>query len=347
MVVREPRVQAPSLDAYSDMPLFNTKAVVRQTNIPAPTLRAWERRYGILAPRRGENDYRLYSERDIATVTWLRERVESGLTISQAIALLRSLEPARSRRRTTRMTMPTMPTMPTTPAHSTQEPSHQHLTAEAFMRFSLDEMIATLLRQFANLDEQGASHTIAQALAVHSIEDVCLAFFAPALHEIGRLWAAGDVTVTVEHFASALVRAQLDSLYRTAATGGEFGSLTLVGCAPGEQHELGSLMLALFLRRAGLRVAYLGQNIELQSLLTTIHSTKPACLLLSATLPQQVESLAEVGARLRALESAAPLFYCGGAAFVADPARIELVHGCYLALDAHEAAQEIKKRLSR
>jgi len=326
------------------MPLFNTKAVVRQTSIPAPTLRAWERRYGILSPRRGDNDYRLYSERDIATVTWLRERVESGLTISQAIALLRSLEPARGARRrsATRLTVPML---------STHEPLIQSAAPtptmiEAPARFALNEMIAALLYQFANLDEQSAIRTIAQALAVYSIEDVCLYLFVPALTEIGRLWATGEVTVTVEHFASALVRAQLESLYRNAITGGESGSLTLVGCAPGELHELGPLMLALFLRRSGQRVAYLGQNIEVDSLLATLRSVKPACLLLSATIPQQAESLVEVGARLHELGTSAPLFCFGGQAFAATPTLSEQVKGRYLALDALEATHEIKKRLS-
>src|SRR5579885_342258 len=101
MASRSERLGRAAREQYSTVPLFNTKAVVRQTGVPAPTLRAWERRYGILSPHRGENDYRLYSERDIAIVRWLRERVESGMTISQAIALLRSLEPARRRGRKT------------------------------------------------------------------------------------------------------------------------------------------------------------------------------------------------------------------------------------------------------
>ncbi|MFI5275142.1 MAG: MerR family transcriptional regulator, partial [Ktedonobacterales bacterium] len=69
-------MEPPALDTYSDVPLYNTKAVVHQTGVPAPTLRAWERRYCILSPERGGNDYRLYSERDIVTVIWLRERVQ-------------------------------------------------------------------------------------------------------------------------------------------------------------------------------------------------------------------------------------------------------------------------------
>src|SRR5947208_3193364 len=91
-MVRERHTEWPHLEHYSNVPLFNTKAVVQQTGISAPTLRAWERRYMILSPERAQNDYRLYSERDIAIIRWLKERVDAGMAISQAIALFRHLE---------------------------------------------------------------------------------------------------------------------------------------------------------------------------------------------------------------------------------------------------------------
>src|SRR5689334_8040357 len=68
------------------------KAMVQQTGIAAPTLRAWERRYAILSPERAHNDYRLYSERDIVIIRWLKERVDAGMSISQAIALFHHLQ---------------------------------------------------------------------------------------------------------------------------------------------------------------------------------------------------------------------------------------------------------------
>src|ERR1700724_1504916 len=91
-MVREKQTEWPDLEYYADVPLFNTKAVVQKTGIAAPTLRAWERRYTILAPERAQNDYRLYSERDIAIIGWLKDRVDVGMSISQAIALFRHLE---------------------------------------------------------------------------------------------------------------------------------------------------------------------------------------------------------------------------------------------------------------
>ena len=93
--MRDERIAFPELERYSDYPLYNTKAVVQQTGIPAPTLRAWERRYTFLLPGRADNSYRRYSERDIVVIRWLKERVDSGMSISQAIALFRHLDEER------------------------------------------------------------------------------------------------------------------------------------------------------------------------------------------------------------------------------------------------------------
>ncbi len=336
MLGREPRVQPPTLDAYSDMPLFNTKAVVHHTGVPAPTLRAWERRYGILAPRRGENDYRLYSERDMMMVTWLRERVDSGMTISQAIALLRSLEPARRRGGRRTRSLVALPA----------ETGGQVATS-APDRFSLEDLRLTLLHQFVTLDEVSASRTIAQALAIYPVEEVCVSLFTPVLVEIGRRWADGETNVTVEHFSAAVIRAQLDSLFRSAAAN-EGGPLVLVGCAPGEMHELGALMLALFLRRAGMRVAYLGQNVESDALLSTIVTLRPACVALSATMSPHIETLLQIGERLRASASMVnpqPLFCFGGQAFATMPDKAKDIPGHYLGANARDGVDELRKRL--
>lgn len=338
MLMQEARLQPPPWEQYSDTPLFNTKAVVRQTGIPAPTLRAWERRYDILTPRRGANDYRLYSERDIVTITWLHARIASGLTISQAIALLRSLEPVRGNSRRTRAieTPAQQPpeTAPATPA-----------VPAASGSLALEELSAALLRQFVNLDEAGALRTMTQAFAVYSIEDVCISLFTPILVRIGELWSEGVVSVTVEHFASALIRGRLESLYRSAPQT-TTGPLVLVGSAPGELHDLGSLMLALFLRRAALRVVYLGQSVETTSLIATVEHFRPAGLALSVSLPAHAETVIEVGHRLAALSDLPTKYFVGGQAFASEAGLVRRARGSYLGMNAHEAALEIRRRLA-
>ena len=84
-------VTAIRLNEYSTAPLYNIKAVVQSTSISPSTLRAWERRYNMCKPQRSESGYRLYSDRDVAVIRWLKAQVDAGMSISQAVAWLQSL----------------------------------------------------------------------------------------------------------------------------------------------------------------------------------------------------------------------------------------------------------------
>ncbi|HWI61041.1 MAG TPA: MerR family transcriptional regulator [Symbiobacteriaceae bacterium] len=69
-------------------PLYNLKAVVQQTGIPAQSLRAWEKRYGILTPVRKPNGHRVYPRSEVEKLLRLKALMARGMTISQAAAQL-------------------------------------------------------------------------------------------------------------------------------------------------------------------------------------------------------------------------------------------------------------------
>ncbi len=64
-----------------DAQKFRIGAVSRLTNIPADTIRVWERRYGAVQPERMTGGSRLYSQQDIARLKMLRELVDRGQAI--------------------------------------------------------------------------------------------------------------------------------------------------------------------------------------------------------------------------------------------------------------------------
>ncbi len=337
-----------ALEAFSTAPLFHVKAVARQTGVPAPTIRAWERRYGFLAPQRGPNTYRLYSERDIAIVRWLREAVESGLTISQAIAWLRSniLRPASEQH------------LEEAPPASRTAVAHQHVLsasmpreqrndeagavqATAMQANQLTVLEDDLLAACVRLDEAAAHRALAAMFATFSIEQVIMDMLQPMLIKMGERWERGQLSVTVEHFASMLIRCRLDTLYHAQPISVS-GPLVLVGCAPGEQHELGALILALLLRRSsGLRVVYLGQNVEPAHLLETIRAQRPAVVCLSAALPERRPAVAALARRLSTFPlHPAPVLVYGGRAFAEAAEEIE---GVFLGTDALQAIAPIER----
>lgn len=68
----------------SDEPLYNLKAVVQMTGIPAASLRAWEKRYGVITPLRKPNGHRVYPASEVERLLRLKAAMAQGMTISQA-----------------------------------------------------------------------------------------------------------------------------------------------------------------------------------------------------------------------------------------------------------------------
>lgn len=368
MTIYDGSIEWPRLEQFSDQPTFNTKAVVQQTGVPAPTLRAWERRYTLLMPERAKNAYRLYSDRDVALIRWLKERVDSGLSISHAVTFFRYLETQQQVIQTDRpeiaassevyfeigadqpaafqiglnsphpsiAALENEPEVPFTPTWSA--PLVQYaVSAQAYPTvYNMQTARAQIIDIFQDLDEPAAQILLGSLLSLYSVEQVCLELIVPTLWDIGRLWAEGKVTVSVEHFASNFCRAMLTNMFHVTH-GPTIGPLILTCCAPGEPHELAILMLSLFLRRSGMRVIYLGQSIETTDLLHTIKKLSPAIVCISLTLPAYIAPLMNLGRMLQTLPGSRPILAFGGQAFLQFPQPEKLVpEGIYMEGDLRE-----------
>lgn len=68
--------------------LFPIREVARLTGINPVTLRAWERRYGLVQPTRTESGHRLYSRADIDEVRHILGWIERGVAVSKVGKLL-------------------------------------------------------------------------------------------------------------------------------------------------------------------------------------------------------------------------------------------------------------------
>lgn len=78
------------LDDYDELPGLRIGEVASRTDMTVATLRAWERRYGILAPARTAGGQRLYSEADVARVRLVQRLVAEGWSIPGAVARVRT-----------------------------------------------------------------------------------------------------------------------------------------------------------------------------------------------------------------------------------------------------------------
>lgn len=145
-------------------------------------------------------------------------------------------------------------------------------------------------------DVDALGHLVDQALALASLDQALIGVLAPALVEVGEQWAAGGVTVAQEHLASATVRAALQKLLADARA--SVRGVAVLACAPGEQHEIGLMMLAVLLRSDGWQVAYLGCDTPLDGALELAATIGARALCLSAATPENAQRVqADLDAR--------------------------------------------------
>lgn len=68
--------------------LYPIREVSERTGVNPVTLRAWERRYGLIKPRRTPKGHRLYSEQDIELIQKVVALLETGIPISRVRQVL-------------------------------------------------------------------------------------------------------------------------------------------------------------------------------------------------------------------------------------------------------------------
>ena len=84
-------MEPPVLTKYSEAPLYDLNAVVKQINVRPLTLYAWEQQLGMTGSdptHEHRTSKRRYSERDLVALLWVRDRVVAGETLHEAAARL-------------------------------------------------------------------------------------------------------------------------------------------------------------------------------------------------------------------------------------------------------------------
>ncbi|MGP3591696.1 MerR family transcriptional regulator [Vagococcus sp. WN89Y] len=70
------------------MAFYSIGEVAERCGINPVTLRAWQRRYGLLKPQRSEGGHRQFDESDIERIEAIKLWIESGVSVSKVKALL-------------------------------------------------------------------------------------------------------------------------------------------------------------------------------------------------------------------------------------------------------------------
>src|SRR4051812_43559436 len=164
------------LGEFSDEPIYNMKAVEQQTDISAATLRAWERRYALVEPKRTPSGYRLYSDRDVALLRWVRSQMNEGLTISRVVAMLESLRESNG------------------PIWIDSEEKLSPVRSDAPMPPA--SLVQPLYQALVDLDADRADEILEQAFSLYTMPSIYVELVAPTLVAVGDAWHRGEIFIS-------------------------------------------------------------------------------------------------------------------------------------------------------
>jgi DNA-binding transcriptional MerR regulator len=214
--------------------LYPIRVVANLTGVNPVTLRAWERRYGLLRPRRTDSGHRLYGRDDVARIREVLRLVENGIPISQVGTALQ----------TTAMDRAPVPAQ------------GENLW---------DRYRSRMVQAVTGFDEVGLEQVYQEALSLYPVDLVTRRLLVPLLRELGDRWASEDGTVAEEHFFAVYLRNKLGARFHHRGADNQ-GPRLLAACLPGEHHEIGLLLFALTAHDLGFRLVLLGANTPIDEL---------------------------------------------------------------------------------
>jgi DNA-binding transcriptional MerR regulator len=233
---------------------YPIRAVSKLTGIGIDTLRAWERRYGVVTPVRDDRG-RMYTEADVARLRLLNGAVERGHSIGRLAGLsndqLRDLCGAAD--------APDVPARVVTRLDTTA--------------------LLTALREY---DAVGLDQELSRLAAVLRPLDLLQDVLMPVLTQVGDDWHRRRTRIAQEHLMSSTMRNLLGAFLRVYARR-EAAVRLLFATPTGERHEIATLGAAMLAASAGLGVSYLGADLPGREIVDSVEPSGARVLVLGLT----------------------------------------------------------------
>jgi MerR family transcriptional regulator, light-induced transcriptional regulator len=239
--------------------------VAERTGLTPDVLRVWERRYSVVDPSRSTGGQRVYSDADIERLSLLRRATQGGHGISHVASLSKSrLEEL---------------------VREIEEARHKP-TRQSADSIESQGTISKAIELAEALDPNGLELLLKRNVARYGLVAFIDSIAAPFLRTIGDRWHSGMLTVSQEHFATAVVQRVVTETapLLTAADG---GPAIVIGTLEGERHANGALMAAATAASEGWRVIYLGADLPAGEIADTAMRARARAIGISVVLAER------------------------------------------------------------
>jgi DNA-binding transcriptional MerR regulator/methylmalonyl-CoA mutase cobalamin-binding subunit len=239
--------------------------VSRRTGLSTHVIRAWENRYGVVAPERTPGNHRLYSDDDVQRLLALKRAKEKGRSIGQLASL------------STKELLQLIAEDGAFPVHEPVE--DRMITPERETKYCVFACLDAVRRLDADALWEALYRSSISLGQIAVMEDVIV----PLMNALGEQWSEGSLRILHEHMASAVIRTYLGDLLRSLEVP-ESAPRAVAATLEGERHEIGALAAAVSASLQGWKVQYLGPNLPWEEIARTAEIFHAALVLISVIM---------------------------------------------------------------
>ncbi len=295
-VITAPVDSLSHLDIADSEALFPIREVSRLTGVNPVTLRAWERRYGLIQPMRTESGHRLYSKTDIETVNRILDWIERGVAVSKVGKIL---------------------------ARDAQQAEAIRAERDTIEEGEWSRWRVLLMQSVSAFDDRQLERLYGQIVASYppsvAFQNVLMPLWGELGRHQGRFGQASEWL-----FFDAFMRAH--TLLRLQLATVSAAPRVLLAAMPGECHTLELLVAALLLSREDLAVKVLGMGQPFDELTLVCEKFRPQALVVFSNHSHKYELVGRLNRLAQTLDC--PLFIAGAASDLAEEDLAGSAVGC-------------------
>jgi DNA-binding transcriptional MerR regulator/methylmalonyl-CoA mutase cobalamin-binding subunit len=244
--------------------LYTIRYVSQRTGLTPHVIRAWEKRYQAVVPRRSPKNRRLYSEEEVQRLQFLKRLTAAGHNISQ-VAQLDSSDLLELYEREI-------------PIRQLEQRKNEGVFSETAVNEHYNACLSAVLSLDAKALERSYDQAARDLTRPVLIEDLIV----PLFQEIGNLWRNGSLKIVNEHMATSVTRVFLLNLLR-AAEKFDVAPAIVVATTLGQWHDVGALTVALAAAENGWNPVYFGPNLPAEEIAAGVKQCAARAVAISVT----------------------------------------------------------------
>jgi len=226
------------------MVVYSIKDMESISGVKAHTIRIWEKRYGIIKPRRTESNIRYYTDEDLRHLLNVCILNKKGHRISKI-------------------------------AEMSREEIRQQVNSYSNINIGVDDKVDALMIFILELDSYNFSLILDQNIEQQGLEQTMVELIYPLMDKISMAWLAGSFSGVHESFVTQIIKSKIQACIEALPDKVDNSPKYMIYLAEGEKEELSLLYLHYMLKKRECKVINLGLEVSLRDVILGCNTAKP------------------------------------------------------------------------